>query len=230
MVGILKDFQPLVASFFAVIAALIGFGGVIYAHRQMWRNSEIERTHRQQMRDADAEAEEQRTLASLTSALSAELSAMWNQLNGIRPLVDAQRVVYEEMSKQGVDRAPYPGKMVPEFQTPIFDAHVAKIGILPASLSFSVAKVYSSLKSIGGRRAELGEQDIRLAATLLKAMSLSLDVLANDIHDTVMRLHAVRMGHSDPGIGSGDQFYKAQESNKEGEMLSERTRFDQSMW
>ena len=181
MFGILKDFQPLVASFFAIIAALIGFGGVIYAHRQVWRNSEIDRGHRQQMRDDNVKAEEQRTLNSLSSALSAELSTMLSQLNGIRPVIRAQKIIYEEMSKQGVDQAQYVDKMLPEFKTPIFDAHVTKIGALPASLSFSVAKVYSSLKSFGSGRAELGGLDIRLAATVLEAWSLGVDVLAKDI-------------------------------------------------
>jgi hypothetical protein len=94
------------------------------------------------------------------------------------------------------------------FNTPLCDSHIADVGLLPPSLAYSLVSVYSRLKTSFVPQPTPETPKIPLAAVcvMVRGLSEAYLTLRNDIHDTVMRLHAVRLGHIDPGPGQGGEF------------------------
>jgi hypothetical protein len=206
MYKILEDFQVLATGFLAIVAASIGFAGVRYAQRKTLENAEQERRHREDMARNERNESDKHLLLATISALSGELMVMHERVGKMRA---AASYVKKQHQESGLDRATIPGdRILFPLHTPIFDTHLEKIGVLPASLSFSVARAYSLIKTfstVPQYREELP------TSALISAYSISIKILeetGDAILDTVMRLHAVRQGHPDPGIGKGEEFWK----------------------
>jgi hypothetical protein len=209
MRAILLDFQVLISSVIAIVAAIIGLCGVVYSQRQNWRNSERERTHREEMERFRREQDRHRIADSLLSALSGELGVMHERVDRFRNALSFHKVMFEKASKYN-ESVSYemPWTIIPKFSTPIFDAHVQDIGVLPPSLSYSVARVYATLKSLGTAPERNQQYDAKLVRATHDILGKMFSDLTEDLHDVVLRLHAVRLGQEDPGVGAGSEWSK----------------------
>jgi hypothetical protein len=217
MRAILIDFQLLISSAIAIVAAIIGLGGVVYSERQSWRNSERERKHREEMQKELHEQERRRTLDALLSALSGELAVMHERIHKFKNALSSHKSMFENASKySNSELYDMPWRIMPKFSTPIFDAHVQSIGFLPPTLSHSVAGIYATLKYLGTTSERNQQYEANLVRATYDILEKLLSDLTRDLHDVVLRLHAVRLGQEDPGVGAGAEWSKKHDGREGG--------------
>jgi hypothetical protein len=210
MLEVLKDFQTLATGCLAIVAASIGFAGVWYAQRKTLENAERERRHREQMEKRRREEELGIRREAIISALSGELAVLNQRVGTGTQLMNIQRAIWEGFAKSYGDGPVDMGEkslVRPTFDAPVFDEHVEQIGILPPALAYSVVKCYANLKGLGST-VQLDHKYPAMLAAFYKFYVAVLEGVSTEIHDTVLRLHAVRLGHPDPGIGKGEEFWK----------------------
>src|SRR5262249_24526417 len=140
--------------FATVVGAIIGFSVVAWQTQRGFRNLIASQEHRAATeRDARADqARIQREIAAeqldrekmvLAAALAGELSSLWHQVKNASAMPIAQSILLEEMIKYGAR-----GKrdaILPIFpiRVPIYEANIAKLGLLGSSLTGDVARVFS---------------------------------------------------------------------------------------
>ena len=145
---------------------------------------------------ADLEAQKAERLP-LIAALQGELFACSRQLGNVRNWLILMEAMAEGIGKEG-------GKVktplgIPNSTTPIYDANIAKIGLLGASIACDVVEVYSmfSAKVVWDKPAEL---DPKLLCPILKEMSDLIPDQCDDILHVIRRLSAIAHGTDDPGL------------------------------
>jgi hypothetical protein len=111
------------------ISALIGFWGVIYSQRKLARMAVEQRKHEDQKAKEVLQAERHDEVVSFVSAVQGELSALRLGIVSSLKLLAAQISMAEELARQGTGRKTQP-RIAFRFATPVFDSHVARIGIL----------------------------------------------------------------------------------------------------
>jgi hypothetical protein len=216
----LKEFQFLATGLFAVLAAAIGFAGVWYAQNRIARIAHEERDHREKVareerehREAMArrQMEEEKTdrRTSFIHAISGELSALFPMVNNAHQTTATFAFLYEQLGKGIEKEMVQPSMPFYKFNTSVYDRHVDEIGLLPPTLTHSLVSVYTRMGVTVQAVQPLPEMPklaIGAASILARATTDAYAKLSQDIHDVVMRLHAVRLGYGDPGPGKGVEF------------------------
>ena len=143
----LKDYQALVGACVALLAALIGFSGVIYSQRRIARVAEDGRAHQEKMSKEQGERQRRSERESFHNAILGELSALQLSIANSIKILLAQISIAEELSRMSNGKKTQP-RVVFRFATPVFDSHVARIGLLSPELSFKVSKSFRAIQII----------------------------------------------------------------------------------
>ena len=175
----LKDYQALVGACVALLAALIGFSGVIYSQRRIARIAEDGRAHQEKMSREQAGRQRRSEREAFHNATLGELSALQLSIaNSIRILL-AQISIAEELARLNDGRKTQP-RVVFRFATPVFDSHVARIGVLSPELSFKVSNLFGQFKSFSTQAMDqVPEMEPALAARIMQS-----------VHESLQKLHA----------------------------------------
>ena len=95
----------------------------------------------------------------------------------------AQISIAEEMAKQNIGKRTQP-RISFRFVTPVFDSHVARIGILTPELSFKVSNLYGQIKALAtNAQDQVPEMDAGMAAQVMTSVKNSLVKLDADIQE-----------------------------------------------
>jgi hypothetical protein len=173
-------FQDLIGVFVTLIAAFIGFGGVIYSQRALVRMT----------RNQDA-AKNERELRSFENAMVGELSALQLSITNSLQLLNAQIGMAQQMAKRTVDKKTQP-RITFHFATPVFDSHVSRIGLLSPDLSFKVSSLYGRLKSYSLQsQNDVPELEAELAAKVMDSVNSGLISLQQELEELKVSLRAV---------------------------------------
>ena len=173
-------FQDLIGVLVTLIAAFIGFGGVIYSQRALVRMT----------RNQDATKAE-RELRSFENAMVGELSALQLSVTNSLELLKTQIGMARQMARIVVDKNTQP-RITFNFATPVFDSHVSRIGLLSPDLSFKVSSLYGRLKSYSLQsQSEVPEMEASLAASVMESVSGGLIALQEELEDLKLTIQAV---------------------------------------
>ena len=180
---ILKDYQTLVAATVAFLAALIGFSGVIYSQRRIAKVAEDGRTHQEKMSKEQGERQRRAERESFLNAILGELSALQLSINNSIKILVAQISIAEELARVANGRKTQP-RVIFRFATPVFDSHVARIGLLSPELSFKVSNLYGQFKSFSTQAMDqVPEMDPAMAAQIMRSVHGSLQKLHADTEE-----------------------------------------------
>lgn len=180
---ILKDYQTLVAATVAFLAALIGFSGVIYSQRRIAKVTEDGRTHQEKMSKEQGERQRRAERESFLNAILGELSALQLSINNSIKILLAQISIAEELARVANGRKTQP-RVIFRFATPVFDSHVARIGLLSPELSFKVSNLYGQFKSFSTQAMDqVPEMDPAMAAQIMRSVHGSLQKLHADTEE-----------------------------------------------
>lgn len=172
-------FENLIGVLVTLIAAFIGFGGVIYSQRALVRMT----------RDQD-QAQAKRELHSFENAMVGELQALQLSLTNSLDLLNAQIDMAQQMAKMGVDKKTQP-RITFLFATPVFDSHVSRIGLLSPDLSFRVSSLYGRLKSYALQsQNDVPVMEAGLAAKVMESVSSGLVALQKELEELKVSLRA----------------------------------------
>jgi len=173
-------FQDLIGVLVTLIAAFIGFGGVIYSQRSLVRMT----------RNQD-NAKAERELLSFENAMVGELSALQLSIANSLELLNAQIGMAQQMARIGVDKKTQP-RITFLFATPVFDSHVSRIGLLSPELSFKVSSLYGRLKSYSLQsQKDVPEVEAGLAAKIMETVSGGLNALQQELEELKAALRIV---------------------------------------
>lgn len=173
-------FQDLIGVFVTLIAAFIGFGGVIYSQRAL-----VRMTRNQDSAKAESE------LRSFENAMVGELSALQLSITNSLELLNAQIGMAQQMAKMGTDKKTQP-RITFLFATPVFDSHVSRIGLLSPDLSFKVSSLYGRLKSYSLQsQHDVPEMEAGLAAKVMESVSSGLVKLQRELEELKLALSTV---------------------------------------
>ncbi|UVK43645.1 hypothetical protein BPNPMPFG_005459 [Mesorhizobium sp. AR07] len=177
----ITEYQGLLGALVALLAALLGFGGVIYSQRALAKMSADERTHYEALAKAEAEDRHRQNLASLMNAIVGELQALAVAVADASRLLAAQIQIAEALANEGRDRKTQP-RISFQFQTPIFNAYVGSIGLMEPEVAFKVAKLYGHLLSFGTHgAAETPEMEASLAVRVMHSVEASLSSMQREM-------------------------------------------------
>ena len=175
----MAGFQDLMGLFVTLIAAFIGFGGVIYSQRALVRMT----------RNQDA-AKAERELKSFENAMVGELSALQLSLSNSLELLNAQIGMAQQMATLSADKKTQP-RITFHFVTPVFDSHVSRIGLLSPDLSFKVSSLYGRLKSYSLQsQSDVPEMEAGLAAKVMESVNGGLIALKQELEELKTSLQA----------------------------------------
>lgn len=173
-------FQDLIGVFVTLVAAFIGFGGVIYSQRALVRMT----------RNQDA-AKNERELRSFENAMVGELSALQLSITNSLELLNAQIGMAQQMATMAVGKKTQP-RITFHFATPVFDSHVSSIGLLSPDLSFKVSSLYGRLKSYSLQsQSDVPEMEAGLAAKVMELVNGGLIALQQELEELKSSLRAV---------------------------------------
>jgi hypothetical protein len=179
----LKEYQTLVAACVALLASLIGFSGVIYSQRRIAKVAEDGRAHQEKMSKEQGERQKRTERLSFHNAILGELSALQSSIANAIKILLAQISIAEELARQATGRKTQP-RVVFRFATPVFDSHVARIGLLSPELSFKVSNLYGQFKSFSTQALDqVPEMDPALAVRIMQSVHESLQKLNADAED-----------------------------------------------
>lgn len=179
----LKEYQTLVAACVALLASFIGFSGVIYSQRRIAKVAEDGRTHQEKMSKEQGERQKKSERLSFHNAILGELSALQSSISNAIKILLAQISIAEELARQASGRKTQP-RVVFRFATPVFDSHVARIGLLSPELSFKVSNLYGQFKSFSTQALDqVPEMDPALAVRIMQSVHESLQKLNADTED-----------------------------------------------
>lgn len=174
----LKDYQTLVAAIVALMAALIGFSGVIYSQRRISKIAAEGRSHQEKLAKEQGERQSRGERDAFRNAITGELSALQVSFDSAVKLLLAQISIAEELGRQGGGRKSQP-RVVFRFSTPVFDSHVPKIGLLSPSQSFEVSKLYGLIKSFSiQNQDQVPEMESAMAVRIMQSVQESLRKLS----------------------------------------------------
>lgn len=180
---ILKDYQTLVAATVAFLAALIGFSGVIYSQRRIAKVAEEGRAHTEKMSKEQGERQRKNERESFHNAILGELSALQTSISSALKLLLAQISIAEELARMNAGKKTQP-RVSFRFATPVFDSHVARIGILAPDLSFKTSNLYGQIKAFAANAHEqVPEMDAALAGQVMNSVKNALTKLNADIEE-----------------------------------------------
>jgi hypothetical protein len=175
----LKDYQALVGACVALLAALIGFSGVIYSQRRIARVAEDGRAHQEKMSREQAERQRRSERESFHNAIMGELSALQLSITNSIKILLAQISIAEELARMSNGKKTQP-RVVFRFATPVFDSHVARIGLLSPELSFKVSNLFGQFKSFSTQAMDqVPEMEPALAVRIMRS-----------VHESLQKLHA----------------------------------------
>ncbi|PBC01751.1 hypothetical protein [Mesorhizobium sp. WSM3860] len=188
------NYQGILGTLVALFAALIGFGGVIYSQRALARESARQRSHEEALAKADAEANRRQKLASVVNAILGEVQALGLALADASRLLTAQIQIAEAIAKESGDKKTRP-RISFRFETPIFNAYVASIGLLEPEMAFKVANFYGRLMSLGVHdSAEAPEMVASLAVRVMRSVEVALSTVQSEADGLVdlLKSHKLR--------------------------------------
>ena len=170
------------SSLVPIVAAFVGFGGVIYSQRAIARQSEQARLHKESNDERRASEERRRELVSFMNAVLGELSALEIAIGRASKLLLAQIGVAQEAAAQSG------GKTQPRvafrFMTPVLDTHIGKVGVLNPDLAFKLSNIYGHVLSLGAQAQEQTPQlEATLAVRIMRSVEENLKSLSAEIAD-----------------------------------------------
>jgi hypothetical protein len=208
---VLKDFAGPLAT---LVGAIIGLSVVAWQTQRGFRNLIASQEHRAAT-EQDARADQariQREIATeqlereklaLAAALTGELFSLWHQVKNANATPTAQSILLDEMIKDGAQ-----GKrdaILPIFpiRVPIYEANIAKLGLLGSSLAGDVARVFSRAtiapSTSAGQQAPQ-KMDIKMLKGMIDGLVQANKDWLEDISHVIRRLSALERGTSDdPG-------------------------------
>lgn len=220
-IGILLNLQPVSkiiytfmqtqpAATATIVAALLGFTGVMVATRQGFKNliasnnaqAAREAVARAEIRsDAKHEKEEDRAYERrvLASALHGELNSLLTRIHQQSISLHTQKVICEGMARDRDLNSVDMPIIIPVYSAPLFEASVPKLGLLGASITADVVEVFSAVtaKSPSGEPPKLRPD---FAAKLYEGLLDTYKDWTADIVDVGSRLSSVMFdGNEDPG-------------------------------
>ena len=186
----LREYQTLVAASVALMAALIGFSGVIYSQRRIAKVAEEGRAHQERMSKEQSERQRRSERESCLNAILGELSALQLSIANAIKILLAQISIAEQLGRMANGKKTQP-RIVFRFATPVFDSHVARIGLLSPDLSFKVSNLYGQFKSFSTHAMDqVPEMEPAMAIQIMRSVHSSLQKL----HDDTEELKAVLTG------------------------------------
>ena len=178
-----KDYQPLIGAIVALLAAIIGFSGVIYSQLRIAKVAEDGRAHQEKMAREQGERQRRAERESFLNAIQGELSALQlSIINSIKILL-AQISIAEELARMTNGKKTQP-RVIFRFATPVFDSHVARIGLLSPELSFKVSNLYGQFKSFSTQAMDqVPEMEPAMAVQIMRSVHGSLQKLYADTEE-----------------------------------------------
>jgi hypothetical protein len=152
---LLSDLSAMPQGLWTFVGVLLGLSAVAGSTCQGFRNLIQAQNHRGELdRDArshqaklseDAKrADQDREAQVVAAAISAELVALVPGVQRSLSLLKGYKVILDAVGK--ADKSVKSPIVFPEFMTPIYDANVAKLGLLGASIASDVVTVYAMAK------------------------------------------------------------------------------------
>ena len=179
----IKQYQTLVSATAALVASLIAFSGVIYSQYRVAKIAEIGRAHQEKMAKEQSERSKTSERNSFQNAILGELAALQTAIASATRILLAQISIAEEIAIQNLGKRTQP-RISFRFVTPVFDSHVARIGILTPELSFKVSSLYGQIKALAtNAQDQIPEMDASLAAQVMNSVKNSLIKLETDIQE-----------------------------------------------
>ena len=179
----IKQYQTLVSASAALLASLIAFTGVIYSQYRVAKIAEIGRAHQEKMAKESGERAKNSERNSFQNAVLGELAALQTAITSALRILVAQISIAEEMAKQNIGKRTQP-RISFRFVTPVFDSHVARIGILTPELSFKVSNLYGQIKALAtNAQDQVPEMEAGMAAQVMTSVKNSLVKLDADIQE-----------------------------------------------
>ena len=183
---LLQPLDSLIGNFVVLLAAFVGFWGVIYSQRGLAHTAQQDRIHRENAAKEAITAERKFELVSLSNAFRGELSALDGAIGSASSLLQAQINLAESAKERGSTIKIRPRLAFP-FATPVFDSHVGRIGLLPSDLAFAVPSHFGKLKAFASQDNEQApEVDSELAARIMRS-----------VHENLLQLRAGGAGLQD---------------------------------
>ena len=177
------DYQPLIGAIVALLAAIIGFSGVIYSQRRIAKVAEDGRAHQEKMAREQGERQRRAERESFLNAILGELSALQLSINNSIKILLAQISIAEELARMTNGKKTQP-RVIFRFATPVFDSHVARIGLLSPELSFKVSNLYGQFKSFSTQAMDqVPEMEPAMAVQIMRSVHGSLQKLYADTEE-----------------------------------------------
>ena len=178
-----KDYQPLIGAIVALLAAIIGFSGVIYSQLRIAKVAEDGRAHQEKMAREQGERQRRAERESFLNAILGELSALQLSINNSIKILLAQISIAEELARMTNGKKTQP-RVIFRFATPVFDSHVARIGLLSPELSFKVSNLYGQFKSFSTQAMDqVPEMEPAMAVQIMRSVHGSLQKLYADTEE-----------------------------------------------
>ncbi len=179
----IKQYQTLVSASAALLASLVAFTGVIYSQYRVAKIAEIGRAHQEKMSKEQGERAKNSERNSFQNAILGELAALQTAIASALRILSAQISIAEEMAKQNIGKRTQP-RISFRFVTPVFDSHVARIGILTPELSFKVSNLYGQIKALAtNTQDQVPEMEASMAGQVMTSVKNSLLKLDADIQE-----------------------------------------------
>jgi hypothetical protein len=170
----IQTYQPFIGTLVTLVAAIIGFSGVIYSQRRLARVAEEGRSHQERMAREQAERQRLSEIRSFINAIIGELSALQFSLENAVKALAAQISIAEELARMANARKTQP-RVVFHFPTPVFDSLVSRIGLLSPEMSYEVSKTYGQIKSYSIQdQAQVPDMDAALASHIMRSVQDNL--------------------------------------------------------
>ncbi|WP_435655038.1 hypothetical protein [Brucella pituitosa] len=189
-----------------VLSAMIGFGGVILTTRSGFKNliasQEAQAKRERDDRDHKTKLQQESKIealkhdkAVLVASLQAELSMLLDQVHGQRNIIFTQTAMMRTAKDSPYLRDQESEIILPIYKTPIYDAHIDKLGLLGFSLASDVIKVYSGTKMTSNNTKFKPEQQL----VLYEAFNSFYGNWSGEIVHVVTRLNSALGYCDDPG-------------------------------
>lgn len=166
----INEYQEIVGAIVTLIAAFIGFGGIIYSQRAL-----VAMTREQAATAREAE------LKSIKTAFAGEMPVLEADLGRAADLVTAHIAMAEELRRAGSARKT-PPRISFAFATPVFDSHVSRLGLLSPELSRGISRTYGQLKSYSLQtQSDVPDMEAGVAAEVMRSVAGRLETLKREL-------------------------------------------------
>lgn len=195
-------------AFATIFSAAVGFSGValttyfgfrnlIASQAAQAANDRSSREHQLAIDQIKKNEDREFDRKVLSAALHGELTALLRTVHSLQSLYLVNYRFYEEISKDAPVSYIDVNLYFHSFRTPIFDASIAKLGLLGPSIAGDVAKAFN--KAIGYTPSEGKPVKPEQAAALYKAVLDSYTNWSQEIVHVSQRLASVQGFAEDPG-------------------------------